>query len=120
MTYEAWRISYQSSEQAACAAYVECVHLRAKISDLMINVEYLGNLKKSYEELIGELQEERDILRAKVEAMEQQEPVAYLPLSSTHMLESDVIASGVVWNCRDKAASDIQLYALPGAKGEEK
>lgn len=31
MTYEAWRISYQSSEQAARAAYAECVRLRAKI-----------------------------------------------------------------------------------------
>ena len=36
MTYEAWRISYQSSEQAARAAYAECVRLRAameKIAD---------------------------------------------------------------------------------------
>ena len=31
MTYEAWRISYQSSEQAARAAYEECVRLQAKI-----------------------------------------------------------------------------------------
>ena len=31
MTYEAWRISYQSSEQAARAAYAECEQLRAKI-----------------------------------------------------------------------------------------
>ena len=31
MTYEAWRISYQSSEQAARAAYAECVRLQAKI-----------------------------------------------------------------------------------------
>ena len=31
MTYEAWRISYQSSEQAARAAYKECAQLRAKI-----------------------------------------------------------------------------------------
>ena len=31
MNYEAWRISYQSSEQAARAAYAECVKLRAKI-----------------------------------------------------------------------------------------
>ena len=31
MTYEAWRISYQSSEQAARAAYAECERLRAKI-----------------------------------------------------------------------------------------
>ena len=31
MTYEAWRISYQSSEQAARAAYAECVRLQAKV-----------------------------------------------------------------------------------------
>lgn len=31
MTYESWRISYQSSEQAARAAYAECVRLRARI-----------------------------------------------------------------------------------------
>ena len=31
MIYEAWRISYQSSEQAARAAYEECVRLQAKI-----------------------------------------------------------------------------------------
>ena len=31
MTYEAWRISYQSSEQAARAAYAECVRLQAKL-----------------------------------------------------------------------------------------
>ena len=31
MTYEAWRISYQSSEQAARAAYAECARLQAKI-----------------------------------------------------------------------------------------
>ena len=34
MTYEAWRISYQSSEQAARAAYAECVRLRAKIAEM--------------------------------------------------------------------------------------
>lgn len=34
MTYEAWRISYQSSEQAARAAYAECVQLRAKIAEM--------------------------------------------------------------------------------------
>jgi len=34
MTYEAWRISYQSSEQAARAAYMECVRLQAKINTM--------------------------------------------------------------------------------------
>lgn len=52
------------------AAEKEGDTMRTKISDLTINVEYLGNLKKSYEELIGELQDERDNLRAKIAAME--------------------------------------------------
>ena len=34
MTYEAWRISYQSSEQAARAAYAECERLRAKVAEI--------------------------------------------------------------------------------------
>lgn len=34
MNYEAWRISYQSSEQAARAAYAECERLRAKIAEM--------------------------------------------------------------------------------------
>ena len=34
MTYESWRISYQSSEQAARAAYAECARLRAKIEQM--------------------------------------------------------------------------------------
>ena len=59
------------------AAEKERDALRAKVSDLAINVEYLGNLKKSYEELIGELQGERDALRARIEALERQEPVAF-------------------------------------------
>lgn len=48
------------------AAEKEGDTMRTKISDLTINAEYLGNLKKSYEELIGELQDER----AKIAAME--------------------------------------------------
>ena len=59
---------------------------------------------------------ENEALRAKITEMEQQEPVAYLPLSSARILESGVIANAVVWNCRDKAASDMPLYALPGAQ----
>ena len=34
MTYEAWRISYQSSEQAARAAYAECALLRTKVAEM--------------------------------------------------------------------------------------
>lgn len=38
MTYEAWRITYQSSEQAARAAYAECVRLRAKIEQARLRL----------------------------------------------------------------------------------
>ena len=41
MTYEAWRISYQSSEQAARAAYAECVRLQAKIEAMEQQEPYL-------------------------------------------------------------------------------
>ena len=34
MTYEAWRVSYQSSEQAARAAYDEMMRLRKLIDQL--------------------------------------------------------------------------------------
>lgn len=32
MSYEAWRISYQSSEQAARSAFIECNKLRDKLA----------------------------------------------------------------------------------------
>ena len=85
MTYEAWRISYQSSEQAARAAYEECAQLRAKI-----------------------------------EEMENQEPVAWLHESRR---DSDVVTSAVkhVWQRArpmSLAAYSIPLYLAPGAQGE--
>lgn len=48
MTYEAWRISYQSSEQAARAAYAECVQSQAKVEAT---------------------EKERDALRAELDAL---------------------------------------------------
>lgn len=41
MTYEAWRISYQSSEQAARAAYAECQRLAAMYAELRAENEQL-------------------------------------------------------------------------------
>ena len=78
MTYEAWRISYQSSEQAARAAYEECAQLRAK-----------------------------------VEAMEKQEPVATVRINVINGNPSVDFVPGLHYlHHNDK------LYALPGAKGE--
>ncbi len=87
MTYESWRISYQSSEQAARAAYAECVRLRAKI-----------------------------------EQMEKQEPVAQVGVHKTGG------NAGIAWSARPLNEFDSlpplcdgdKLYLAPGAKGEEK
>jgi len=57
MTYEAWRISYQSSEQAARAAYAECARLCARLEAA---------------------EKERDDLLAKIEAIEKQKPIAWI------------------------------------------
>ena len=76
MTYEAWRISYQSSEQAARAAYEECAQLRAKI-----------------------------------EAMEQQEPVGKIVAFGESLHEPS-------WRGGRLPPLMTELYALPGAKGE--
>ena len=61
-------------------------------------------------------------LRAKIEAMERQEPVAWLHETRR---DSDVVTSAVkhVWQRArpmSLAAYSIPLYLAPGAKGEEK
>jgi len=99
MTYEAWRISYQSSEQAARAAYAECVRLSARLEAA---------------------EKERDDLRAKIEEMEKQEPAAWLHETRP---DSDVVTSAVkhVWGkavVGALAAYSIPLYLAPDAKGE--
>ena len=65
-------------------------------------------------------EKERDALRAKVEAMERQEPVAWLHESRR---DSDVVTSAVkhVWGkaaVGSMTAYSIPLYLAPGAKGE--
>jgi hypothetical protein len=39
MTYEAWRISFQSSEQAARSAYTEVARLRRLLDEVQQNLE---------------------------------------------------------------------------------
>lgn len=47
MTYEAWRISFQSSEQAARSAYDQLSAARARIEELeRENAELLAKLEK--------------------------------------------------------------------------
>ena len=64
MIYEAWRISYQSSEQAARAAYEECMRLRAELTDLRNSMAFRTSL-------IGRIEAERDALQAKIEAQKE-------------------------------------------------
>ena len=60
MTYEAWRISYQSSEQAARAAYEECMRLRAELTDLRNSMAFrtslIGRIEAERKELLEALQ----------------------------------------------------------------
>lgn len=70
----------------------------------------------------AQFKKENDELRAKIEAMEKQEPVAWLHESRR---DSDVVTNAVkhVWSkaaVGSMAAYSIPLYTLPGAKGEEK
>lgn len=59
MTYEAWRISYQSSEQAARAAHEECMRLRAELTDLRNSMAFrtslIGRIEAECEELLEAL-----------------------------------------------------------------
>lgn len=68
------------------------------------------------------LREENEALRAKIEQMEQQEPVAWLHETRR---DSDVVTDAVkhVWGktaVGSMAAYSIPLYALPGAAPEAK
>ena len=120
MTYEAWRISYQSSEQAARAAYAECVRLSARLEAAEKERDYVAMQLAQSEQGKRKISEECDTLLARIEAMEQQEPVAWLHETRP---DSDVVTSAVkhVWGkavVGALAAYSIPLYLAPGAKGE--
>ena len=71
---------------------------------------------------IGKLYAQCDALRAKIEAMERQKPVAWMHETRR---DSDVVTDAVkhVWGkvaVGSMAAYSIPLYTLPGAQGEEK
>lgn len=131
------------------AAEKEGDTMRTKISDLTINVEYLGNLKKSYEELIGELQDDRDALRAEIEELhaliaavkKQANAEFYLRVKKEEeyarlraKIEAMEKQAPAYWGPKHAIEggsttvivgkfpvnpTDAPLYALPGAKGEE-
>lgn len=66
---------------------------------------------------------ERDALRAKVERMERQEPIAFARWSANGLSEEPeklVVTHEPPDSHSRRMASWFPLYALPGAKGEEK
>ena len=93
------------------------------VNEGTISAKYLGLHRADVmSSLLGEAEKERDALRAKVNEMERQEPVAWLHETRR---DSDVVTDAVkhVWGkvaVGAMAAYSIPLYALPVAKGEEK
>lgn len=112
--HDALRDELKEVRYGAAVAHDTIKALRTKISDLTVNVEYLGNLKTSYEELIGELQDERDALRAKIEQMEKQEPVgrALLCVRCSTPFDGEHYCPA----CGHHTATEEAVYAIPGAQ----
>ena len=103
MTYEAWRISYQSSEQAARAAYSGLQSTSTRLHEAAV--------------ACANAEAERDALRAELDALKRQEPYAFavnFPESSRVELVHDL----------DEAYEDMiyeayevrKLYLAPGAQ----
>lgn len=68
-------------------------------------------------------EKERDALRAKIEQMEKQEPVVWMQSNHLSSFENRLCGSQSAYvHCSDhQLHPDFKpLYALPGAKGEEK
>ncbi len=94
MTYEAWRISYQSSEQAARAAYAECARLCArleaaetawKVSDKScygLTEKVIPNLRDQLESA----EKERDALRVECDAITELNFAQWLALENVRLL----------------------------------
>ena len=139
MTYEAWRISYQSSEHAARAAYAKCVQLHVRLESAEKERDWNAErLEKAIEEctaLRAALQHEADCveavkseieaLRAKIAAMEQQKP----PRLVTPTAYRWRYLGAVKWQYGELTEEtarvakehnhEVQpLYLAPGAKGE--
>ena len=107
----------------------EIERLRAELSEQCRLLGMSGEREAKHLAQIAALEKERDALRAELDALkawkeeaEKQEPVAWLHESRR---DSDVVTSAVkhVWGkvaVGSMAAYSIPLYALPGAKGEEK
>jgi hypothetical protein len=66
MTYEAWRITYQSSEQAARAAYAQIIQLSNAANELALALEALvdKDLTSVDREIVAGIEAE-DVLKAR-------------------------------------------------------
>lgn len=92
----------------------DCPEIQCLPAQVSIDREELKQLRDE----LDKYKAERDALRAKVEAMERQDPVAWLHESRR---DSDVVTSAVkhVWGkavTGSLAAYSIPLYLAPGAK----
>ena len=100
----------------------ECDTLRAELSEQFRLLDMSAEREAKHLAQTALMKQKYDDLRAKIDAMEQQEPVAWLHESRR---DSDVVTSAVkhVWQRArpmSLAAYSIPLYLAPGAKGEEK
>ena len=113
------------------AAADEIERLAARLEAAEKELAELRSSMKFRTSLIGRTEAERDVLRAKVERMEQQEPVLW-------QVRTRPTWNATGWSewrdCCEEHAKDVTkapmlhdwlyearvLYALPGAKGEEK
>ena len=99
MIYEAWRISYQSSEQAARAAYAECDELRARIAEM---------------EKQEPLDAGSDVFRSAFEAALKAGNWPATRQGDGYRSPSTQIA----WRIAFSTVNRLKLYIAPGAKGE--
>ena len=82
------------------------------VNDGTVSAKYLGwHRADVMSDLLSAAEKERDALRAKIEAMERQEPVACVWRCDNGHIHG---------SCEQTLPMGAKLYALPGAKGEEK
>ena len=124
MTYEAWRISYQSSEHAARAAYAKCVQLHVRLESAEKERDWNAErLEKAIEECtalrlavrheadcVDAAKAEIAALRAKITEMEKQKPVAWLHETRR---DSDVVTNAVKCMWQRARPMSLASYTIP-------
>ena len=90
----------------------------AQMSELLDRLEAAEKSDAESIAIYRKARDERDALRAKIEAMERQAPVAWTTKLALEHRASPLgfrVSSVNIWG-----EKGVPLYALPGAKGEEK